>query len=185
MNGADILTTVAQLGAAVAGFSGIVIAFNRHPGRLNEFEAFRVSILFSNSFAAVFLALIPFPLFLLGWDESKIWRTASGLMAVFEAVFLQIHFPAARRFRLTHRQLFNLKLLTFVTVGHVMNGIAQLCNALGLIDAKLATFVFGLLWILFHSAFQFGRILFVQPAGSETTSASWKKSPGETGGDPP
>ena len=66
MNGADILTTVAQLGAAVTGFSGIAIAFNRHPGRLGDFEAFRVSLLFANSLAAVFLALIPFPFFHFG-----------------------------------------------------------------------------------------------------------------------
>jgi hypothetical protein len=60
VSGSEILTTIAQLGIAVSGFSGIAIAFNRQPGRLSDFEAFRVSILFANSFAAVFLSLIPF-----------------------------------------------------------------------------------------------------------------------------
>jgi hypothetical protein len=37
--------------------------FNRQPGGLIGFEAFRVSILFANSFAATFLSLIPFGFF--------------------------------------------------------------------------------------------------------------------------
>src|SRR5437762_13493078 len=71
MNGAEILTTIAQLGVAVTGFSGIAIAFNRRPGGLGGFEAFRVSILFANSLAAVFLSLIPFAFFYLGWSRKS------------------------------------------------------------------------------------------------------------------
>ena len=172
---------MAQLGAAVTGFSGIIIAFNRHPGRLTDFEAFRVSILFANSLAAVFLALIPFPFFYLGWAEPIIWRVTSGIVTVFEVVFLAVHLPRALRFLHTHRELFNLKLLTFVTASHAANGVAQLMNALGVFDAKLAVFVFGLLWILFHSAFQFGRILFVQPDTGGAMSRPLKTPRDETG----
>jgi hypothetical protein len=163
MNGAEILTTIAQLGIAVAGFSGIAIVFNRQPGGLTAFEAFRVSILFSNSFAAVFLALIPFGFFYLGWSQEIIWRTASGVCVLFEVAFIAVHAPWAREFLDAHRELFNLKLLTFVTCGHVINTFAQLVNALGITHAGLSIFIFGLLWLLFHGAFQFGRILFVQP----------------------
>jgi hypothetical protein len=163
MSGTEIFTTIAQLGMAVTGFSGIAIAFNRQPGRLGEFEAFRVSILFANSLAAVFLSLIPFAFFYLGWSEETIWRTASGVFVLFEAAFIASHVPPARRFLGTHRELFNLKLLAFVTSGHVVNAIAQMYNALGLAKTQLAIFIFGLLWVLFHSAFQLGRILFVQP----------------------
>jgi hypothetical protein len=50
---------------------------------------------------------------------------------------------------------------------------AQLFNALGTIETKLSIFIFGLLWILFHGAFQFGRILFVQPmSGGAVSHAS-------------
>ena len=171
MNGADILTTVAQLGAAVTGFSGIAIAFNRHPGRLGDFEAFRVSILFANSLAAIFLALLPFALFYLGWREAAIWRAVSALFAVFELVFLATHSGAARRFIRSHRSMFNLRLLALVTSGHVINCLVQFSSAAGFIRANLAALIFGLLWILFHSAFQFGRILFVQPASGGAMSS--------------
>ena len=164
MTGSEILTTIAQLGVAITGFSGIAIAFNRQPGRLGDFEAFRVSILFANSLAAVFLALVPFAFFHLGWAEPIVWRTASGGFAVFEVIFLATHYGPARKFLRAHREAFNLKLLAFVTLGHVVNGVAQSLNAAGWTRAELSVFIFGLLWILFHSAFQFGRILFVQPA---------------------
>jgi hypothetical protein len=89
MNGAEILTTIAQLAVGVIGFSGIAIALNRHPGRLNDWEAFRVLILFANGFAATFLSLVPFAFFYLDWSDATVWRVSSGLCALFEIVFLQ------------------------------------------------------------------------------------------------
>jgi hypothetical protein len=172
VKGAEILTTIAQLAVAVTGFSGIAIAFKREPGGLTGFEAFRISILFANSLAAVFLALIPFAFFHLGWSEPAIWRTASGILAIFEITFLASHVPSARRFLRSHRQLFNLKLLTFVTAGHVINTVAQCLNSFGVTRPQLSVFLFGLLWLLFHSIFQFGRILFVQPLAGGAMSSS-------------
>ena len=179
MTGAEILTTIAQLGAAVTGFSGIAIAFNRHPGRLGDFEAFRVSILFANSLAAVFLALIPFAFYHLGWSEGMVWRTCSGAFALFEIAFITAHFFPVRRFIRQHRESFNLALLTFVTCGHVLNGVAQLLGATGVFERALAVYVFGLLWILFHSTFQFGRILFVQPDSGGAMSTPRTKPVGQ------
>ena len=181
MTGAEILTTIAQLGAAVTGFSGIAIAFNRHPGRLDEFEAFRVSILFANSLAAVFLALIPFAFYHLGWPESTVWRTCSGVFAFFEVVFIATHFPPARRFVRQHRELFNVGLLTLVTCGHTVNCLAQLLSVTGVFERTLAVYVFGLLWLLFQSVFQFGRILFVQPASGGAMSSPLTKTVDRTG----
>jgi hypothetical protein len=178
MNGAEILTTIAQLGVAVTGFSGIVIVFNRPPGRLSEFEAFRISILFANSLAAVFLALIPFVLFYSGLPDTVIWRTASALCFVFEVIFVASHVGPARKFLREHRALFNVGLLGFVTCGHAMNAILQLCNALDVINRRnLSIFILGLLWLLFHSAFQFGRILFVQPMTDAAASRRWQSDP--------
>src|ERR1700752_520541 len=144
MIGAEILTTIAQLGAAVTGFSGIAIAFNRHPGRLGDLEAFRVSILFANSLAAVFLALIPFAFYHLGWWDRTIWRTCSGVFAFFEIAFITTHIAPARRFIRQHREAFNVGLLAFVIFGHVVNGIAQLLSAIGVFDRILAVYVLGL-----------------------------------------
>ena len=125
--------------------------------------------------AAVFLALIPFAFALLGWREEAIWRTCSGPFAFFEIAFIATHYAPARRFIREHRELFNLGLLTFVTFGHAVNCVAQLLSATGVFERTSAVYVFGLLWILFHSAFQFGRILFVQPASAGAMSTTWTK----------
>src|SRR6266480_5981686 len=98
MTGAEIFTTIAQLAVAVIGFSGIAIAFNRSPGRLSEFEAFRVLILFANSLAAMFLSLIPFAFFYMNWSDIAIWRIGSGLMLVFELIFLCAFIRPTRKF---------------------------------------------------------------------------------------
>jgi hypothetical protein len=171
VKGAEILTTIAQLAIGVTGFSGIAIAFNRHPGRLSDFEAFRVLILFANSFAAIFLSLIPFAFFYMGWSDTTVWRTGSALLVLFEVVFLWRHIAPTRKFLREYRELFNLGQLAFMIVGHSLNTLLQLANALALTGSRsLPMFIFGLLWLLFHSVFQFGRILFVQPSSGGAMS---------------
>ena len=171
MNGAEILTTIAQLSVAVIGFSGIAIAFNRQPGRLSEVESYRVLILFANSFAAIFLSLLPFALYYFGLSETAVWRTGSALCLLFELVFLAIHIPRTLTLLHKHRDLFSVPQLCFVLCGHVANVVIQLVNAAGLLTGRtLSLFILGLLWLLFHSVFQFGRILFVQPLSGGAVS---------------
>src|SRR2546423_8379467 len=131
MNGTEVLTTIAQLAVAVAGFSGIAIAFNRQPGRLSEFEAFRVSILFANGLAAMFLSLIPFALFYLKWSDFRIWRASSALIVLFELAFLSIQFRATVKFLRSHRDMFNMPLVAFLGIGHACNAVLQVFGALG------------------------------------------------------
>lgn len=164
MSGAEILTTIAQLSMGVTGFSGIAIAFNRQPGRLDEVEAYRVLILFANSLAATFLSLLPFGFFYLGWSDAAIWRTSNALCSLFGIAFLAIYLPPTRKYLREFRELFSLPQLGFVVSGHIINALLQLISALGFLPGRaLSVFIFGLLWLLFHSVFQFGRILFVQP----------------------
>lgn len=167
MNGAEILTTIAQLAVGVTGFSGIAIVFNRPPGRLNEFEAFRLLILFMNSLAAMFLSLIPFAFFYMRWNDTTIWRTGSALAALFEVAFLWMFLPSVRRFWRRYREVFNIAIFAFFASVHTINLALQSLSAGGWNGGRaLSIFVFGLLWLLFHSAFQFGRIIFVQPKPS-------------------
>ena len=131
MTAAEIFTTIAQLAVGVTGFSGIVIAFNRQPGRLSEFEAFRILILFTNSLAAMFLSLIPFAFHYMNWSDITIWRIGNVSIAAFEFVFVTMMVRLSLRFLRQHRELFNLFLLSFFVVGHAVNGVAQLLSALG------------------------------------------------------
>lgn len=173
MSGSEILTTIAQLAVAMTGFSGIAIAFNRQPGRLSDWEAFRVSILFANSFAAIFLSLIPFAFYYLGWSAGTVFRSASALCFLFEAIFITTHIVPTRKLMREFRPLFSLPLLSLMICGHSINTLLQLANALGLFPGRsLPIFIFGLLWLLFQSIFQFGRILFIQPMTGGVVSRS-------------
>ena len=59
MEAPAFLLTLSQMALAVAGFSGITIAFLRTPGRLSELEAYRYVWMFGASFGAMFLVLLP------------------------------------------------------------------------------------------------------------------------------
>ena len=68
MNGAEILTTIAQLGVAVAGFSRIAIVFNRQPGGLTGFEAFSSFALVRKQFRGRFPGAHSIRVFLPGME---------------------------------------------------------------------------------------------------------------------
>lgn len=164
MDETEILTTIAQLAIGVAGFSGVAIAFKRQPGKLVDVEAFRIAILFSNAFAAMFISLLPFPLHAIFNGADTVWRMGSGVIAIFTAFFLKYYLGKTRRFRREIPELFNPIQLVMTRSGHVCNILLQTANAAGLFrDKQSAVFIFGILWLLFHSTFQFGRMLFVQP----------------------
>jgi hypothetical protein len=168
----EILLTIAQLAIGVAGFSGIAVVFKRKPGPLSDAEVYRVALLFANATAAMFISLITFPLHLIFNDAANVWRVGSAITALFSALF--VNWMLRHAFRLYRRvpQLFNLYFMSSMASGHVLNAMLQLGNVFGLFGRRSsAIFIVGMLWLLLHSTFQFGRILFVQPAGLESEHA--------------
>jgi hypothetical protein len=159
----ELLVAVAQLALGVAGFSGIAMYFKRRPGRLTDIEVYRIAILVFNGGAAMFLALIPFPLQAFGLAPEVMWRTGSAVMAAFELSFLWYYLPRSQRYRRRIPELFSGYSLLFTYTGSMGTLLLQALNALGLAGPRhAAVFMLGLVWLLFHAAFQFGRILFVQ-----------------------
>ncbi len=164
----ELLVAVAQLALGVAGFSGIAMYFKRKPGPLTQIEVYRIAILFFNSFAAMFLSLVPFPLQAFGLSGPTVWRLGSGLMAVFELMFLYYYLPRSQRYLRQVPELFNRYSLVLTYTGGIGNLALQSANALGVTGPRpAAIFMLGTLWLLFHATFQFGRILFVQPTVEE------------------
>jgi hypothetical protein len=159
-----LLVVVAQLALGVAGFSGIAMYFKRRPGPLTEIEIYRIAILFLNSFAAMFSALVPFPLLAFGVSDVMTWRTGSALVAGYEVLFFLYYLPHSLRYRKRYPGLFNRYSLVLTYGGGFANLALQTAGALGLAGPRYAgIFMVGTLWLLFHATFQFGRILFVQP----------------------
>lgn len=160
----ELLVTLAQLALGLAGFTGIGVLFTHRPGELTPLEKYRLGLLFSSSFGAMFLALLPLWLHLVDLEASALWRIASAVMFGFAVGGVALFLRPTRRFLREAPEIFNHWLLAAITAGHVFNGFLQLLNALGLFDAgSPAVYTSGLLWMLAHSSLQFARILFIRP----------------------
>jgi hypothetical protein len=77
------LTTIAEVGIAVAGFSGIVAVLGRRSeGDWSEADRLRLRLLLLVSFNTVLLSLLPMFLSAAGVVE-EVWRAASGICLVY------------------------------------------------------------------------------------------------------
>ena len=160
----ELLIAIAQIALGVAGFSGIAMYFKRKPGPLTNVEVYRIAILFLNSFAAVFLSLAPFPLQGFGFSAETTWRVGSALAAVFGFMFNAYYLVLSQRYRRQVPEIFNKYSMALTYSGSIGNTLLQALNALNLMGSRHeAIFMVGMLWLLFHATFQFGRILFIQP----------------------
>ncbi len=82
MEAEGILTTLAEIAVAIAGFSGIVVALQGRQGAWSETDRGRFSLLVQLSLSSVFWSLIPIVFHLIDSSESFVWRWSSGLWLV-------------------------------------------------------------------------------------------------------
>jgi len=167
----DSLATVAEIGIALAGFSGLVVVLRKRSGPLNEIEKYRMSVLLATAFGAMFLALLPGALQQLGLDDDVVWRASSGILTAFSLAFVLGWVLSSRRFFNVAREIFSVPAFSLMTIGHLINLVSQLSVTLGMWgDGKTGVYLLGLLWLLAHASQQFVRMLFVQPrpVGSST-----------------
>jgi hypothetical protein len=160
----DSLTTVAEIGIALAGFSGLVVVLRKNTGPLNDIEKYRMSVLLATAFGAMFLALLPGALQDLGLNGSRLWRMSSGILAAFSLVFFLAWVLSSRRFFHVAREIFSVPAFSLVVFGHLGNLVLQLLVTLGYwAGREKGVYLLGLLWLLAHASLQFVRMLFVQP----------------------
>ena len=145
----ELLLTIAQTALGIAGFSGVMSAFMKRPGKLTTVEAYRVGVLLGA----------------MGSTVPRLWVVASAAMAAFSIVALSIFLLASWRISRQAPEIFNPWVMGATALGHFANIVLQLVNAAhaGGVSAS-GIYVAGLLWYLFHAAMQFSRMLFIQPA---------------------
>jgi hypothetical protein len=80
-----VLTSIIEVGIAIAGFTGIVIAISRGDPARDETRALFISILLLTSFASVFFAFLPMLLSIAGLSESVVWPSSSAAFLVYFA----------------------------------------------------------------------------------------------------
>ncbi|MEE8078091.1 MAG: hypothetical protein V3T18_03770 [Pseudomonadales bacterium] len=160
----ESLTTIAEIGVALAGFSGLVVVLRKKTGPLNEIERYRMSVLLAAAFGAMFLALLPGAMRHLGMADELIWRASSALLTAFTVVFVLSWVLSSRRFFTVAREIFNVWAFSLMAVGHLINAGLQLSVVLGFWgDGSSGVFLLGLIWLLAHASQQFVRMLLIQP----------------------
>ena len=89
----DLLQTLAEIAIALAGFSGVVVAFG---GRNKSLPSFRLSLLLSLSGEVALFSLIPM-LLLIKFDEPKTWTIAGTLYGLVHLSHVAFSFFESRR----------------------------------------------------------------------------------------
>ena len=162
----DSLQTIAEISIGLAGFSGRVVALRKGSGQLDDIQKYRLRILFSLSFGAMFLSLLPDTLVNLGVPDGRIWFDTSTVIFTYSFLFIAWWIVASRRMARIAPEIFNWMALSTMATGHTIVLLLQLAVILGLLENRApGVIALGLIWYLIHAAQQFVRMLFIQPRG--------------------
>jgi hypothetical protein len=167
MQPSDAFLALAQFSLALAGFTGVVIAFGWRDDEWHAADAFRTWRALVTSLACAFLSLVPIGLELLGVQGAAVWRWSSAAFSAYALVWARFDAPEHWRLRSELREvvpvwgpwlLYGLGLLMWTS---------QILNALGVwYEPQPGVLFAGLLLFLLLPALIFARIPFVRPKRS-------------------
>lgn len=132
MEYADYLIVTTEVAIALAGFAGIVVAFQyRNGSRLKRGEVLGLSILVNNGLVCAGFGVLPLALFGFGLAIETVWTISSSLILVNYVVFFYVVAQQLTKVRLRNRRLklFYISLYLPATVIFVMN----VMNVLGIV----------------------------------------------------
>ena len=158
MEHADVFLGLAEIGVAIAGFSGIVAVFGaRSAGQWTPEDRLRLAFLLVCSLTVVFFSLLPFPMTALHLPVKALWRTASGLLAIWLilANFLALRSIARAQYRFQSKPRVWLKVV--VRIGDAAAVGLLSYNVIWMAEAGL--FLLVLLWLLLQSVIMFAELL--------------------------
>ena len=169
MPSAEVLTVLAEIAVALAGFTGIVVAF-RQQGHREFFphEYVRLQYMLVVACTLLFFALLPFLPHYLGLSNFSVWGVSSGVMCaglLALALVSRLHTkpdPVLSKSRWT---------AIYITGSVGFSGCA-LANALGVIGFPGPGLYLACLgWLLFFSTSIFVRLI-LAAAASHTVESS-------------
>lgn len=160
----DLFQTIAEISIAFAGFTGLIFAFRKNAGPLNAVQKYRLLVLLSLAFGAMFLSLVPEVLTNLGVSRDAVWQWSCAAMSIYSISFLAWWLLASRRIVEQVPEIFHWSAFIRMAVGHVINLFLQISVVLQINLAEGGGILsIGLVWYLLHAAQQFVRMLFIQP----------------------
>ncbi len=160
------LQVIAEVSIAFAGFSGLIVALRKRGGPLTDIQKFRLRVLLGLAFGALFLALLPELLQLLGMTSSGLWRWACAIALLYSVVFVTFWTLSSWRFRRSVPEIFDSRAYARMAIGHAVVAGLLLGVIASLIEQRApGVYLAALIWYLIHAAHQFVRMLFIQPSG--------------------
>ncbi len=168
MNIPDSLQTIAEISIGLAGFSGLVVALRKDSGPLDDVQKYRLRILFSLSFGAMFLSLLPDTLANFAVPGERVWFASSAAIFAYSFLFIAWWIMSSRRIARVAPEIFNWAAFSTMATGHTVVLLLQLSVVLGFLENRApGVIALGLTWYLVHAAQQFVRMLFIQPKDSQ------------------
>ncbi len=167
MDSPESLQTIAEIGVAIAGFSGLIVALRKNAGPLTKVQKYRLQVLLSLAFGAMFLSFVPELLYYFGASSDKIWILSGVVISIYSVSFLIWWVTASLRIKTTDPDIFNWFAFSRMAAGHIGVVFLQLAVVFSLLEKTSAgAYSAGLIWYLLHAAQQFTRMLFIQPKGA-------------------
>ena len=168
LSASEVLTVVAEISIALAGFAGVVAAFRqRGLEALPPHEQLRLRYMLLVACAALLFALLPFVPHYLRLGASATWTLSSGtlalgLLSLVLAIYVEGSKPQAR-------QLSRAWMYSYQT-GASLAAVAQLLNCFGAFGEVLpGVYLAGLGFLLFYATSLFVRLVL---SNSSPTGAS-------------
>ncbi|HDZ08998.1 hypothetical protein [Pseudohongiella sp.] len=100
MDGTDQLLTITQVSVALAGFAGVVSAYqHKQEAHVRRGDALGIAMMVNIGLVDAFFSVLPVMLFGLGFSEVLTWKMSSALMAANYVVFFAYIFRNMRRIK--------------------------------------------------------------------------------------
>jgi len=150
MQGSDVLTILAEIFVAFAGFTGIVATLGqRSQGSWRPVDVLRFQGLLATSLAGLVFSVAPFGFHHAGVTGPVIWGSGSALMAIYIVWGFQKLIRAQVKLRATEDRDYVPGVRLFLLVIAVPVVISQILNALGLgLQHTFSGFLIGLMFAM-------------------------------------
>ncbi len=150
MQGSDVLTILAEIFVAFAGFTGIVAALGqRSEGKWRPVEVIRFRALLEASLAGLVFSVAPFGFHYFGVAEAITWSLGSALLAVYIISLLFRIIRKLKKLRATEDPDFVPSVRLVLVTLAVPVVATQLLNAIGAgLQHTFSGFLVGLIFLL-------------------------------------
>ena len=159
LDGTDQLLIVTEVSVALAGFAGVVSAYQHKEGvHIRRGDALGIAMMVNIGLVDAFFSVLPLMLFGLGLSEVLSWKVSSALMAVNYAVFAAYIFRNMRRVKV-RKKMAKLVYAALYLSGFLIFSI-NLANALGIgYDGVQGPFFVSLILPLVIAGYMFARLI--------------------------